>query len=102
VFRSANTGKASGTHIIDSATQPGIGFYLLVPGWYRPTDDVKMQLYRVSAFIPFVILGAGRRGLGIVRWPLVERMLISVILSAVLCAAMWQVLRVVDRRLRQN
>jgi hypothetical protein len=77
-----------------------IGFYLAVPGLYRPTGDVKLQLYRFSALIPFVVLGAGRRGLGIVQWNLAERLSAIMILSTLLCLATWQILRVVDRRLR--
>jgi len=66
------------------------------------TMQVEQQLYRFSALIPFVVLGVGRRGLGIVQWNFAERMLAIVILSVVLSAATWQILRVVDRRLRQN
>ena len=78
-----------------------IGFYLAVPGLYRATGDAKLQLYRFSALIPFVVLGAGRRGLGIVQWNLAERMSAILILSTLLCLATWQILRVADRRLRQ-
>jgi hypothetical protein len=85
-----------------SAWSACLGFYLFVPGLYRPTGDVKLQLYRFSALIPFVVLGVGRRGLGLVQWNLVERMTAILILSSLFCLATWQILRVVDRRLRQT
>lgn len=66
-----------------------IAFYLVVPGLYRPTGDVKLQLYRFSALIPFVVLGAGRRGLGVVQWNLAERLSAIMILSTLLCLATW-------------
>lgn len=79
-----------------------IGFYLAVSGLYRPTGDIKLQLYRFSAMIPFVVLGGGRRGLGIVQWNRGGRLSAIAILSILLCLASWQLLRVVDRRLRQT
>jgi len=79
-----------------------IGFYLAVPGLYRLTSEAKLQLYRFSALIPFVVLGAGRRGLGIVQWNLAVRLSAIAILSTLFCLATWQLLRVADRRLRQT
>ncbi|MHB8865467.1 MAG: hypothetical protein ACYC6N_24060 [Pirellulaceae bacterium] len=77
-----------------------LGLYLVVPGWYRGTAIEKIVVYRFSVLLPVVVLGAGRRGLGVVRWELVERIPLMLVLSSMLYVFSWLVLRTVDRHRR--
>ncbi len=89
--------KLPGVAATVSAWGAYLAVHIAVPGWYRGTDKAKAGLFKVSLFIPLVVLGMGRRGLGLVKWDFVERMAIILLLSATQCLLTWLVLRSIDK-----
>ncbi len=77
-----------------------MAIYVAVPGWYRGDAKSQLSVYRFACLLPLVILGRGRRGLGIAGGNLGERLATMVLLCALLCTLTWMLFRYVDGRRR--
>lgn len=74
-----------------------IGVRLTIPGWYRRTATERQSLYRYSVLLPWIVLGGGRRGLGLGPAGFVELLTLALSFSMILWWLCRSALRAADR-----